>query len=158
MDPVTGRLSPSLLLEQAPEVLCCPVKDEPGEYKHRSDLAYSQSADIWSLSVMAFEMVNGCAPFPQPEALFYSERIHPSHIASLTSHPPKFQVEASEAMQHFIYCCLVPSEKRPSASELLDRNAWVCKSSKVASSSYSGIGSPGMPSQPSSALRSNSLP
>ena len=151
-------ISLPMLLLQAPEVLCCPVKDEPRENKQRKDLAYSELVDIWSLSVLAFEMVNGCAPFPQPEISFFSAKIHPSHIASLTSHPPKFQVAATEEMQGFIHSCLVPADKRPSASELLGGHSWVCKSSKSARSSDSGIRSSTLTLQPSTSIRFNSLP
>eukprot|EP00798_Chlamydomonas_sp_ICE-L_P012757 gene12757-16008_t len=52
----------------APEVLKCPTKSFPEENKHRLDLSYSVTVDIWAMSVMTYELLNGCPPFTRPES------------------------------------------------------------------------------------------
>ena len=121
----------------APEVLRCPIKDDPLENKQRTDIAYSQSVDVWSLAVLAFEMVNGRPPFPRPKEGSGVDTIPSQHILSLTSRPPRFIVRASEEMMDFVYACLVPAASRPSAEQFFLSHPWVCKSSKTASSSSS---------------------
>ena len=127
----------------APEVLRCPIKNAPAENKHRTDLAYSQSADFWSLAVLAFETVNGRPPFPSRPGAGGSGAYHMAmvipdhHIQLLTSRPPLLQVKASREMMGFVYSCLVPAASRPSADQLLEGNPWVCKSSKAVNASMS---------------------
>jgi serine/threonine protein kinase len=47
----------------APEVLVCPLKRLPTDYKDRKDLAYSVKVDSWSIGVLAFELIVGRTPF-----------------------------------------------------------------------------------------------
>ena len=53
--------SPVPLL-QAPEIAHCPLKDLPKENKEREDLAYGTAADVWSVGIMAYEIINGRPP------------------------------------------------------------------------------------------------
>lgn len=47
----------------APEVLVCPLKRLPTDYKERKDLAYTVKVDSWSIGVLAFELITGRTPF-----------------------------------------------------------------------------------------------
>jgi serine/threonine protein kinase len=47
----------------APEVLRCPFKMFPEENKHRDDLRYDFSVDVWAVGVLTYELVTGVAPF-----------------------------------------------------------------------------------------------
>jgi aurora kinase len=48
----------------APEVLKCPPKVFPEENKGRAGLSYNVGADVWSIGVLAYELVMGTPPFP----------------------------------------------------------------------------------------------
>jgi serine/threonine protein kinase len=51
----------------APEVLVCPLKRLPTDYKDREDLAYGVKVDSWSLGVLAFELLVGRTPYRHRE-------------------------------------------------------------------------------------------
>ncbi len=46
-------------LYMAPEVRTCPLKGTHSDNKDRADIAYSTSADVWSLGAMTFELLFG---------------------------------------------------------------------------------------------------
>lgn len=53
----------------APEVLVCPLKRLPTDYKKRNDLAYTAKVDSWSLGVLAFELLTGKPPFSHKDEI-----------------------------------------------------------------------------------------
>lgn len=71
----------------APEVLHCPLKKTPADYKHRMDLAYGPKVDVWSAGVVAFELLTATSPFQgaspsqMVEAIQYAELHYPEHLS-----------------------------------------------------------------------------
>ncbi len=47
----------------APEILKCPSKSHPDDYKHNPDIGYTNKVDCWSIGVLAYELLVGRAPF-----------------------------------------------------------------------------------------------
>ncbi|PNH06050.1 hypothetical protein TSOC_007649 [Tetrabaena socialis] len=48
----------------APEVLYCPTKKTPDEFKHDPNSPhYHTSADAWAVGVFAYELIVGASPF-----------------------------------------------------------------------------------------------
>jgi len=106
----------------APEVLRCPMKSLPEENKDREDLAYDCSADIWSLGVLAFELLNGRPPFPRnptDDPYLEEEMERQRQERMLRSNELRFLVPASEPAKQLIKRCLSSRDQRYSASELL---------------------------------------
>lgn len=56
------------LLYMAPEVIMCPGKSEPMQYKDRLDLCYGAQVDTWSVGALTFELLTGRSPFEQETA------------------------------------------------------------------------------------------
>lgn len=47
----------------APEVVNCPRKRNPQDWKHRTDLHYTAAVDVWALGVLVYELCLGEPPF-----------------------------------------------------------------------------------------------
>lgn len=157
----------------APEVLRCPTKETPEENKDREDLAYGYAADIWSLGVLTFELLNGRPPFPRSRATnpsFHNEMERQRLDRMLSSMgEPLYHVAASEPAKQLIKHCLLPRDQRSTASELLNHpwlNAETSRRERRASADASQAvrlpevdAGPIQPTlQPSSTLRPVSLP
>lgn len=78
----------------APEVVRCPRKRYPDEWKDRLDLVYTASVDIWALGVLVFELVIGHAPFKAVRL-----RFHP-YSALLPPSPPLHHVACAHWLEH----------------------------------------------------------
>ena len=65
----------------APEVLVCPLKRLPTDYKKREDLSYTAKVDSWSLGVLAFELLTGKPPFSHKDEV---------ELLQVCSPPPTF--------------------------------------------------------------------
>lgn len=52
----------------APEVLDCPLKKGPFDFKDSSLPGYDSKIDLWSAGVVAFEVLTGRAPFSASSA------------------------------------------------------------------------------------------
>lgn len=86
-------------MSQAPEVLLCPDKKLPHENKERSDLIYSTEVDIWSVGILAYELLAGRAPFERDSRLQTFEHI--------LTQDPEYPCMISEAARSFIRSTLV---------------------------------------------------
>jgi serine/threonine protein kinase len=60
-DPPVTRVG--TLDYMAPEVVNCPRKRSPQDWKDREDLIYSAAVDIWALGVLVYELCLGEPPF-----------------------------------------------------------------------------------------------
>jgi serine/threonine protein kinase len=47
----------------APEVVTCPRKRNPQDWKDRTDLHYTSAVDVWALGVLVYELCLGEPPF-----------------------------------------------------------------------------------------------
>ncbi|KAJ9516181.1 hypothetical protein QJQ45_024610, partial [Haematococcus lacustris] len=47
----------------APEILACPVKERPDDFKHQPQAWYTSKVDCWSMGVLAYELLTGETPF-----------------------------------------------------------------------------------------------
>ncbi|KAG1657008.1 hypothetical protein FOA52_012009 [Chlamydomonas sp. UWO 241] len=97
----------------APEVLRCPPKLFPEENKHTRSLAYGCGVDVWSVGILASELVMGCTPFPPSQQLETAARLREA--------PPKMPLLVSSACRAFIAASLRkhPTD-RPSMQQLLN--------------------------------------
>lgn len=68
----------------APEVLVCPLKRLPTDYKDMPNLAYSAKVDSWSMGVLAYELMTGHSPYQQRDetALLFAINNQPIRFSS----------------------------------------------------------------------------
>ncbi len=131
--PLPPRLSPRL--PQAPEVERCPLKAQPDDNKDNPSLAYTTAADIWSVGVLAFEMLCGFPPFASPDPYsdencdllqtddeLLQQALEENAERHRQLHYPHF---VSPGARDFIALCLAErSNDRPPAEQLL-RHPWL---------------------------------
>ena len=73
----------------APEVLICPLKRLPSDYKDSTNLAYGNKVDSWSMGVLAYELMTGHSPYQQRDekallfAITNTAIVFPSNISHL---------------------------------------------------------------------------
>eukprot|EP00879_Flechtneria_rotunda_P023191 GHRR01024518.1.p1 GENE.GHRR01024518.1~~GHRR01024518.1.p1 ORF type:complete len:533 (+),score=186.16 GHRR01024518.1:153-1751(+) len=104
----------------SPEILDCPVKQHPQDHKQDPQRWYSSKVDVWSIGVLAYELLLGCTPFEAqtPQETLYKiktqEVVYPTH-------------ELSAGAADFIRAALVRSpEQRASLMDLL-QHPWLLK-------------------------------
>lgn len=91
----------------APEVLICPTKDRPSDFKAVPGAAhYKTTADAWAVGVFAYELIVGELPF---KAAHTSDTVW----NIMKGHQPKLPSYLSPAARDFIILCLqrLPSNR-----------------------------------------------
>ncbi|KIZ01593.1 aurora kinase, other [Monoraphidium neglectum] len=101
----------------APEVLNCPLKDDPQENKEIKRLHYTSSVDTWAVGCLAFELTVGFPPFIAEKTADITARIQ----AGKVQYPSKM----SEEQRDFVDWALQrnPAD-RPTVAELL-QHPWI---------------------------------
>eukprot|EP00191_Tetraselmis_sp_GSL018_P009462 CAMPEP_0177601282 /NCGR_PEP_ID=MMETSP0419_2-20121207/14156_1 /TAXON_ID=582737 /ORGANISM="Tetraselmis sp., Strain GSL018" /LENGTH=585 /DNA_ID=CAMNT_0019094497 /DNA_START=318 /DNA_END=2076 /DNA_ORIENTATION=- len=101
----------------APEVVVCPSKRRPEDNKDKPQLAYSEQVDVWSVGILAYELLVGFPPFERDSRAATLECIMYSY--------PQFPLWMSDEAVDFIRRALSKDRsKRPSIHELL-RHPWI---------------------------------
>jgi serine/threonine protein kinase len=117
----------------APEVLECPLKRLPTDYKDRTDIAYTAKVDSWSMGVLAFEMLTGRTP--------YRHRDEIDMLATIKATELAFPPQVSSLARDWVHQALVLDAKcRASIDELL-AHPWITTNCRR----RSAAGGPGTP-------------
>ena len=101
----------------APEVLRCPDKTSPEQYKEKVELAYTSLVDVWAVGILAYELLAGQAPFEK------ESRIETYH--NILSGEPEFPPWLSPGAVSFIKIALCKDPNNRPTSEKLHRHPWV---------------------------------
>lgn len=101
----------------APEVIRCPDKELPGDNKHRHDVHYGLSVDVWAVGALAHEICTGKPPFQGANQL--------ETVRMILQCDPVLSPKLSANARDFIRSTLAkfPGD-RPSVKELL-QHPWV---------------------------------
>ncbi|KAJ9528355.1 hypothetical protein QJQ45_014333 [Haematococcus lacustris] len=101
----------------APEILDCPVKQNPNDNKENPNIGYTNKVDCWSVGVLAYELLAGQPPFAAPSPQETLRRIRTKEV----EYPPWFSHEALD----FLRGVLVRDPRcRPTISQML-MHPWV---------------------------------
>ncbi|GFR42360.1 hypothetical protein Agub_g3055 [Astrephomene gubernaculifera] len=141
----------------APEVERCPLKHAPEDNKDNPNLAYTPAIDIWSVGVLAYEMLVGFPPFVSNSAQNGGQHPHPHHeegggrpgagVAAFmaeqaTRKSLRFPASVSAAAKDFIMATLAENPgDRPTAQQLL-KHPWLFKVARRPSISTSRFSNP----------------
>jgi len=106
----------------APEVLCCPTKFSPEDYKHQEDAqCYTTGADVWAVGVVLYHLLTGRPPFRDQNAHNTAQRIMTCQL----TFPPDWLPGAED----FVTECLQPDPADRPTVLYLQKHPFV-KSSK----------------------------
>ncbi|GFH26984.1 protein kinase domain-containing protein [Haematococcus lacustris] len=79
----------------APEILDCPVKQNPNDNKENPNIGYTNKVDCWSVGVLAYELLAGQPPFAAPSPQETLRRIRTKEV----EYPPWFSHEALDFLR-----------------------------------------------------------
>ncbi|PNH01805.1 Aurora kinase A [Tetrabaena socialis] len=128
----------------APEVQLCPLKHAPSDNKDNTSLAYTPAIDIWSVGILAYELLVGFPPFVAngsgtPED--GGAAVHPGVATFLaeqaTRKTLRFPASTSAHARDFMMASLAEDPgDRPTAQQLL-KHPWLFKVARRPSVNYS---------------------
>ena len=102
----------------APEVILCPQKDLPHEYKDNVELTYTGAIDVWAAGVLAYELMTGKAPFQRQEGSDLNLEAHT--CSQILTADPTFPPHLSASAVSFIKFAMAKDPaQRPSVDEML---------------------------------------
>ncbi|KAG2502238.1 hypothetical protein HYH03_000724 [Edaphochlamys debaryana] len=118
----------------APEVERCPLKHAPEDNKDNPSLAYTTAIDIWSVGVLAYELLVGFPPFvsdnnaaPEEHHALPNASVAAFMAEQATRRTLRFPASTSAAAKDFIMATLAEaSGDRPTAQQLL-KHPWLFK-------------------------------
>ncbi|KXZ42761.1 hypothetical protein GPECTOR_120g428 [Gonium pectorale] len=108
----------------APEVLACPLKRSPADFKSDESQAYSLAVDVWSVGVLAYELLVGFPPFP---GVLLASKPRPADGTGggVARCPLVFPASVGPGARCFVEACLqLHPDDRPTAQELL-QHPWI---------------------------------
>ncbi|WIA42674.1 hypothetical protein OEZ86_008634 [Tetradesmus obliquus] len=108
----------------SPEILDCPVKQHPQDHKQNPQKWYTCKVDVWSIGVLAYELLVGRTPF---EARTPQETLY-----KIKTQEVSYPAELSEGAADFIRAALVRNpEQRASLQDLL-QHPWLLRHKRSA--------------------------
>ncbi|GIM11803.1 hypothetical protein Vretimale_15261 [Volvox reticuliferus] len=123
----------------APEVERCPLKHAPEDNKNNPHLAYTPAIDIWSVGVLAYEMLVGFPPFVSNDAGEDSgsrQGVAAFLAEQATRKTLRFPASISAAAKDFIMATLNENPgDRPTAQQLL-KHPWLFKAARAQGASH----------------------
>lgn len=106
-----------------PQVLVCPLKRLPSDYKDRPDLGYGAKVDSWSLGVLAFELLTGRPPYRHKDEADTMKTIHTTEVAF----PGNISSLARDWVQRAL---VIDASQRATVPELL-AHPWITTNSRT---------------------------
>lgn len=117
----------------APEVLVCPLKRLPTDYKDRKDLAYSTKVDSWSIGVLAFELIAGRTPF--------RHRDEDDMLKTIKNTELKFPSNMSSLARDWIQRAMAFNVAERATIQELATHPWISSNASLSSSASRRAGS-----------------
>lgn len=96
----------------APEILLCPEKKRPEEFKDSPHMAYNAKAEAWAIGILTYEVLVGVAPFEGEDCVLKTKQ-------RIVTQDVEMPLELGANAQDFIRQALTKSpEARPSLAQL----------------------------------------
>ncbi|PNH03946.1 Aurora kinase B, partial [Tetrabaena socialis] len=116
----------------APEVVRCPLKAMPNDNKHDQALAYTTAADVWSVGVLAYELLVGFPPVVGDAA--------GGGVPGFDNSTLSFPANVSAGVRDLITATLARQpEDRPTVRQL-QRHPWLAGGAAAAPSGAAAVG------------------